>query len=115
MREGRAAGVELAAGERIAARAFVASGLNPQQTFLDLLDAGAVPGPVRDAAGGFRYNRIAPLFALNLALRELPRYRAVEGRLRSLAARGGEVDGAQPFGTRRAVLMFLPRGFVSEA
>ena len=30
-------------GERIEARAFVASGLNPQQTFLDLLDADAAP------------------------------------------------------------------------
>src|SRR4029077_13886726 len=38
MGDGRAAGVELATGERIEARAFVASGLNPQQTFLELLD-----------------------------------------------------------------------------
>ena len=42
-RAGRAIGVELASGERIAAGAFVASGLNPQQTFLDLLDAEAAP------------------------------------------------------------------------
>jgi phytoene dehydrogenase-like protein len=80
LREGKAAGVELADGERLVARAFVASGLNPQQTFLDLLDADALPRPVGDAAAGFRYNRIAPLFALNLALREPPQYRAAEGR-----------------------------------
>src|SRR5262249_41091612 len=73
-------GVELAGGERIEARGFVASGLNPQQTFLELLDADAVPGPVRAAAEGFRYNLIAPLFALNLALSEPPRYRAAEKR-----------------------------------
>ena len=60
--------MELADGERIAAVAFVASGLNPQQTFLDLLDADAVPRAVREAAAGYQYNRIAPLFALNLAL-----------------------------------------------
>jgi phytoene dehydrogenase-like protein len=78
VRDGRATGVEVADGERLTARAFVASGLNPQQTFLDLLDADAVPGPARDAAAGFRYNRIAPLFALNVALREPPRYRAAE-------------------------------------
>src|SRR5262249_53516512 len=29
-------------------------------------------------AAGFRYNQIAPLFALNLALREPPRYKAAE-------------------------------------
>jgi phytoene dehydrogenase-like protein len=80
VRQGRAAGVELADGERIEARAFVASGLNPQQTFLDLLDADAAPQAVRAAATSFQYNRIAPLFALNVALREPPRYRAAEQR-----------------------------------
>lgn len=78
LRNGRAGGVELAGGERLTARAFVASGLNPQQTFVDLLDADAILPPVREAAAGFRYNAIAPLFALNLALREPPRYRAAE-------------------------------------
>jgi len=75
---GRAIGVELADGERIAAGSFIASGLNPQQTFVDLLDADAAPRPVREAAAGFRYNGIAPLFSLNLALREPPRYAAAE-------------------------------------
>lgn len=78
-RGGRAVGVELAGGERMEAR-FVASGLNPQQTFLELLDADAVPAPVRERAAGFVYNTVAPLFALNLALREPPRYRAAEQR-----------------------------------
>jgi phytoene dehydrogenase-like protein len=77
--DGRMAGVELGDGERIEA-GFVASGLNPQQTFLELLDADAVPRETRDRAAGFQYNRIAPLFALNLALREPPRYRAAEDR-----------------------------------
>jgi phytoene dehydrogenase-like protein len=72
--------VELASGERLAAGAFIASGLNPQQTFLELLDAAAAPRPMREAAAGFRYNVIAPLFALNLALREPPRYAAAERR-----------------------------------
>jgi phytoene dehydrogenase-like protein len=77
-REGRAVGVELASGERIEVQAFVASGLNPQQTFLQLLDAAVVPGNVCAQAARFEYNRIAPLFALNVALREPPRYRAAE-------------------------------------
>jgi phytoene dehydrogenase-like protein len=79
VRDGRAAGVELADGERLDA-GFVASGLNPQQTFLELLDADAVPRETRDRAAGFQYNRVAPLFALNLALRESPRYKAAESR-----------------------------------
>jgi phytoene dehydrogenase-like protein len=77
-RAGHAIGVELANGERIKASAFVASGLNPQQTFVELLDADAVPRSVREAATGYIYNRVAPLFSLNLALREPPRYIAAE-------------------------------------
>jgi phytoene dehydrogenase-like protein len=77
--QGQAVGVELTTGERIGAR-LVASGLNPQQTFLDLLDADAVAREVRQRAEGFRYNLLAPLFALNLALKEPPRYRAAERR-----------------------------------
>jgi phytoene dehydrogenase-like protein len=58
----------------------VASGLNPQQTFLELMDADGVPSAVRMQAATFRYNLLAPLFALNLALHEPPRYRAAEQR-----------------------------------
>ena len=74
-RGGQAVGVELFGGERIEAR-FVASGLNPQQTFLQLLDADAALRALRSQAAGFQYNLLAPLFALNLALREPPRYAA---------------------------------------
>ena len=79
-RNGRAAGIELAGGERIEARAFVASGLNPQQTFLDLLDADVAGRELRDRARDFRYNLLAPLFTLNVALREPPLYRAAAQR-----------------------------------
>ena len=79
-RNGRAIGVELASGERIEAKAFVASGLNPQQTFLDLLDANAVPQDLRERASGFQYNLLAPLFALNAALHEAPQYTATAQR-----------------------------------
>ncbi len=74
----RVVGVETAAGERLGARYFVASALNPHQTFLDLLDEDALPGKWRDRAKAFRYNLIAPLFALNLNLEEPPRYSAAE-------------------------------------
>src|SRR5262249_52953805 len=79
-RNGKAFGVELAGGESIAATGFVTSGLKPQPTFLELLDADAVPPTTRDCAANFRYNLLAPLFALNVALREPPRYRAAEQR-----------------------------------
>jgi phytoene dehydrogenase-like protein len=77
---GRACGVELDDGERVETRGFVASGLNPQQTFLELTDANAVPSAVRTRAENFRYNLLAPLFALNLALHEPPRYKAAVKR-----------------------------------
>ena len=73
---GRAVGVETEEGEILHARRFVVSGLNPHQTFLDLLAAGDVPSAWRERAERFRYNLLAPLFALNLNLREPPRYAA---------------------------------------
>ena len=75
---GRAVGVVTSEGERLHARHFVASGLNPQQTFLELMAEGDLPGPWRARAAEFRYNLLAPLFALNLCLEEPPRYRAAE-------------------------------------
>jgi phytoene dehydrogenase-like protein len=76
VRNGRPSGIELATGEQIHAGGFVASGLNPQQTFLDLMPAEAVPASVRAKAAQFQYNLLAPLFGLHLALDEPPRYAA---------------------------------------
>jgi phytoene dehydrogenase-like protein len=73
---GRAVGVETKEGEVFRARSFVASSLNPHQTFLDLLDDSLVPHAVRDHVTRFQYNLLAPLFALNLNLAEPPRYAA---------------------------------------
>lgn len=73
VRRGRAIGIELMNGDRIMAKAFVASGLNPQQTFIQMMDAKATTLRVRKRAEAFQYNLLAPLFALNLALHELPR------------------------------------------
>jgi len=50
--DGRACGVELDSGERIAAKGFVASGLNPQQTFLKLIDAESSSPALREQAAG---------------------------------------------------------------
>ena len=73
---GRAAGIVTGDGELIKARKFVISSLSPHQTFLDLLEDRFVPAEVRQKVEHFRYNLIAPLFSLNLNLREAPRYKA---------------------------------------
>jgi phytoene dehydrogenase-like protein len=78
VRNGRTAGVELTSGEELYASGFVASGLNPQQTFLDLMPPESVPASVRNAAAQFQYNLLAPLFGLHLALDEPPRYAAAD-------------------------------------
>lgn len=74
--DNRAVGVETSKGDVIMAKHFVASSLNPHQTFLSLLDDAAVPGDVREKARAYHYNVIAPLFALNLNLDEPPAYEA---------------------------------------
>src|SRR5262245_14853121 len=71
----RVSGVELATGESILAEGGVVSGLNPHQTFLELLPAEAVPDWLRARVSAFQYNLLAPLFALNVALTEPPAYR----------------------------------------
>jgi phytoene dehydrogenase-like protein len=76
--KGRAVGVETSDGSVYRARHFLASGLNPQQTFLELIDENLVPREWREKARKFRYNLLAPLFALNLNLNDVPRYKAAE-------------------------------------
>src|SRR6185436_19612587 len=77
---GKAVGMETREGETIRARQFVVSSLNPHQTFLDLLDEALMPRELQDRASAFQYNLLAPLFALNLTLREPPRYAAAKNR-----------------------------------
>jgi phytoene dehydrogenase-like protein len=74
---GRVVGVETQDGEVLRSR-FVVSSLNPQQTFLELLSPSDAPEGLRNKAKAFEYNLLAPLFSLNLALKERPRYRAEE-------------------------------------
>ncbi len=74
---GRAVGVLTASGEELRAR-FVVSSLNPHQTFLDLIDERHLPRDVISRASSFKYNLLAPLFALHLDLSEPPRYRIAD-------------------------------------
>ena len=64
MQGGRAAGVRLASGEEIAARAVVST-LNPQQTFQQLLEPEAVPRTLAQAVAGWEWERRS-LFGLHL-------------------------------------------------
>lgn len=75
---GRAVGVALASGERLGAKLFVASSLNPQQTYGQLLDSDVLPAGFRAKAEAYRYNLLAPLFGYYVNLREPPRYVAAQ-------------------------------------
>lgn len=72
--KGRAVAIETTEGERIAAKHFIASGLNPQQTFLDLIGPDHLPAEWIEKARDFQYNLLAPLFGVNLNLLEAPKY-----------------------------------------
>lgn len=78
---GQVVGVETTDGECIGARKLVASGLNPHQTLLDLLDEDDLPATWRERAEAFQYNLIAPLFALNVSLTDRWRFDAVRSEI----------------------------------
>ena len=77
---GRAVGVELTDGTIVHANKLVASSLNPQQTFIELIDSQHVPSDWLQKAERFQYNVLAPLFALHLNLTAPPRYQAADGQ-----------------------------------
>ncbi|MBP9035921.1 MAG: NAD(P)/FAD-dependent oxidoreductase [Pseudomonadales bacterium] len=81
MQGGRAAGVRLASGEEIAARAVVST-LNPQQTFQQLLEPEAVPRTLAQAVAGWEWERRS-LFGLHLGFAKAPgiRFRAADPRV----------------------------------
>lgn len=76
--DGRAVGVVLADGTTVRARQFVASSLNPHETFLRLVGPERLDPTFVARVEGFRYSPTTPIFAVNLVLREPPRYRAAE-------------------------------------
>lgn len=73
---GRASGIELNGGEQINSAGFIASGLNPQQTFLQLLPETETSAELRARACGFKYNLLAPLFGVHLVTSKPPCYSA---------------------------------------
>lgn len=77
-RHGRATAVDTDDGRRFVARRAVISGLNPGQTFLELLDPADCDPAWADKARKFQYNLLAPLFGLHLNLEAPPQYRAAQ-------------------------------------
>lgn len=71
---GAAAGVVLEDGTPLRGRA-VLSNADPKRTFLRLCPSGALPTEFRERIDR-AYRSSGPVYKLNLALRELPRYRA---------------------------------------
>ncbi|MGH8447599.1 MAG: phytoene desaturase family protein, partial [Solimonas sp.] len=74
---GRAVAVRLASGERFAARTIV-SNATPAVTFLQLLEAGALPAAFRSAVERIDY--ASAVMKINLALSELPDFGSRPGR-----------------------------------
>jgi len=71
---GRAVGVVTEQGETLRARAVVAN-VNPKLLYERLLDPAAVPAPTRERMANWRCG--SGTFRMNVALAELPRFRAL--------------------------------------
>jgi phytoene dehydrogenase-like protein len=72
--DGRAVGVELAGGEKLYARVIV-SNADPKRTFLKLVEASQLPADFVQAIKN--YNIIGSSGKVNLALKELPTFKAL--------------------------------------
>lgn len=74
---GRATGVTLSTGESFTARRAVASNLDPNRTFLQLLDPDLLPTEFVDAIRSISYASAS--LKINVALGELPDFKACPG------------------------------------
>ncbi|GII92914.1 phytoene desaturase family protein [Sinosporangium siamense] len=74
---GRAVGVELEDGSVIRARRFVASSLNPHQTFLQLLGDDST-AELTTKTNDFKYQKVGQIFGVNVSLKDAPDYTAAE-------------------------------------
>jgi hypothetical protein len=66
--------VVLEDGTVIKARKFIASNVNPVETFIKLVGRKNLDQKFADLADGFRFSKTTPIFATNLALNERPKY-----------------------------------------
>jgi len=75
---GRAVGVRTADGREFRARKFVASSVNPNQTFLDMVGKDKLAPDFAAKVEKFKYSNTTPLFTLHLALNERLYWKAAE-------------------------------------
>ncbi len=73
---GRAVGVRTEDGREFRARRFVASSVNPNQTFLEMVGRARLAPDFTTQVEGFRYSNTTPLFTLHLALEERLHWKA---------------------------------------
>ncbi|MEK7783113.1 MAG: NAD(P)/FAD-dependent oxidoreductase, partial [Candidatus Binatota bacterium] len=74
VQNGRARGVVLEDGTVIKALKFVASNVNPVETFIRLVGRENLEPKFAEMAANFRFSKTTPIFAVNLALNERPKY-----------------------------------------
>ncbi|MBI2959358.1 MAG: NAD(P)/FAD-dependent oxidoreductase [Betaproteobacteria bacterium] len=78
MQGGKAVGVRTTDGREFRARKFVASSLNPNQTFLQMVGKENLDPAFAKKVEGFKYSNTTPLFTLHLALNEALRWKAAD-------------------------------------
>jgi phytoene dehydrogenase-like protein len=78
MENGRAVGLRTASGREFRARKFVASSVNPNQTFLDMVGKENLAPEFAKKVEGFKYSNTTPLFTLHLALNEAMQWKAAD-------------------------------------
>lgn len=76
LENGRAVGLRTVDGREFRARKFVASSLNPNQTFLDMVGKENLTPEFAKKVEGFKYSNTTPLFTLHLALNEAMQWKA---------------------------------------
>ncbi len=74
--KGRAVGVRLSDGTELSARKLVASTVDIEQTFLEMVDEDSIPSELRNKIGSGLAHQKWSLFSVHLALSELPHYEA---------------------------------------
>ena len=75
---GRAVGLRTIDGREFGARKFVASSVNPNQTFLDMVGKEHLRSEFARKVEGFKYSNTTPLFTLHLALNERMNWKAAD-------------------------------------
>ncbi len=74
VQDGRATGVVLEDGTVVRAHRFVASNVNPVETFIKLVGRENLTPDFAERAENFQFSKTTPIFAVNLALNDRPKY-----------------------------------------